>query len=296
MRESITPQTEFNTFCMLAQEIPDLFLYVEGEDDEDLLRAHAAPGVRIRRVEGGKPASLEFARLAEDAGAKRVRVLVDRDFDFREGAENSSIVLRSDSHDIFMDIVSSSLRPLNRVIENEIRLLQRTKDEKKSRKAMRLNVHDVMSRARDASVCVAAVRSADAEGSSALNFHRVRFDNLVANPPRVHDVLSQLGVETSPATRDEINQRFLAAVDRLLGHFVRDAYRFIGDHDLFGALAAQLRRGGSKKGHRDLQRDFILAVRCDDLRALAWFGALHDWSVSAGVERCLCDRDKSCDV
>lgn len=274
MREYLNSNTLFATIAMYSSESDDLVLVVEGDDDQLVLKDHCSAELRIIAGIGGKMKVLETANLVRQQQLRRVRFLLDRDYDSYscEEPDQPENVFFSETHDFFMDLLAKDERLLSKLIDVHMARVFRRPDDRSST----LNLKVVEEEVKSLASIVAAVRVVDAKAKLGLSFNKFSFGELRRediNP----QVITQKILTRSKQPVESINE-IQFQVDQLCQKTEDLAKIPISDHDLFKALSRVLKFYDVSVSDRELQRGFLLAISCRSIALTTWYREIQEWS------------------
>ncbi|WP_341257782.1 hypothetical protein [Gordonia malaquae] len=268
----------FNTVSMLSDS-GRIVLVVEGVDDRHALESHVSDCVDVICGTGGKVQLLNASMLVDERRLRRVKFLVDRDYD-STGSSNGKdeySVLRSTNHDVFMDLLESNDRVFRRVVSAHNRGRISTRDEGV--------LESILSEAISAAMPVGMLRKISVSNDWGLNLSDFPFGkmkgSLDGGASCVVDIA--LGRSNSPIERELAVNLLSAAMDEC-GSEIRS---MVSDHDFFSALSLVLdERGFRKVSSRSLSDSFFAAIDCDSLSGAAWFRELNLWCMEIAEVSC----------
>lgn len=291
MKEYLNQNTLFITVKMYVQESSQLLLVVEGDDDHLVLKEHCTANLRLIAGVGGRENVLRAAALARAQEVRRVRFLIDRDYDDYKCLPDAygDNVYVSKGHDIFMDLYANDSHLFRRVIDvHTARTVRRPKHGKIAaapvpdstiiaEKSLALATH------------LAAVRIVDARRNLNLDFKRFSFGALTVGDFNIRAIAREMIVrrgyefddperiiDECVAVREEIDGKQAASV---------------GDHDLFSALARVLRQFRISVSDETLQDSFIMGISCSSIRSDGWFMDVQSWCAEHSRTGFDCDAD-----
>ena len=287
MQEYLNENTLYATLAMYLSESDSLLLVVEGPDDHLMLKNHCSPELRLIAGTGGRGQVLRTAELALKRNLRRVRFLVDRDYDhFTETAcINLENVFVSEEHDCFLDVSTSEPALLTRVIEVHTASARR-------RPGMGGSIPDPEQIRADSIALAAhlvAVRVVDARRNLSLDFKKFSFGGLNVSQFDV-SAIAEIILTRSEYSGDDAEEIIKEAIQT---HAEVTALPQVpvGDHDLFSAVARILKRFKVAVSDDVLQRGFILAVSCSALSRTRWFRSIQDWCASESRVGFTCQSD-----
>lgn len=279
MREYLNEDTLFATIAMYLSESDALVLVVEGDDDHLTLKDHCSPDLRLIPGTGGKLQILKTAELARKRALPRVRFLVDRDYDSYsdEPVEFLENVFVSETHDFFVDIITSDTNLLSRLIDVHTASARR-----RPTKGARIPASEkIRQDAFALASLLAATRIVDRRRRLCLDFKRFSFANLKANEADPRTVAEKVLSRT--LHEEDSVPEILEEVERTHEEIQLLPQPPIGDHDFFAALASVLKRFNITVRRDELQRGFILSITCNSLAGTRWFHDIQKWC--AAVDR-----------
>lgn len=269
MREHLTAQTFFNTIALARQASPSLILVVEGDDDHFILNDHInSDDVLLIAGIGGRPAILAAAQMVDDHTIGGVRFLVDAEYDayLVEQVSYPSAVVLASNHDIAMDVVLTSVRHLDRVINAHSRSARRS--------GATLGTADARTSAVGLARSVGFLRVLNERRQLGLRLRDFPFGSLRSHTPSSQELVNAAASRSSSAV-DTAN--VTAELEMLRLDLGTDDIRIVGDHDFFGALAFILRRHGVSVSKEMLWASFLSSVDCTSITETDWYPHLRDW-------------------
>jgi len=249
-----------------------LFLLVEGDDEDSLLYGHLFGEDVSILVLGGKPNVLETSRLLASEPVKGVYAVVDRDLDDLTGVAGGypPNLVATKGYDLVSDVVG--VRP--DLFERTLRVHGK-------------DAYDAVESATGASfieICkqlclrVAALRLVNAEKQLGLNLRDFPFARLINHDFSLKDY-SDVISEANTRSRVSIDVSSVEVQVRAATLRIGDDLRFCGGHDLLGAAAALLRRGGARSvGAAGLAASLLTASDCETIRRLPIRHSIYAWA------------------
>lgn len=295
MREHLSAETEFAAFALRARETPGLFIFLEGDDDLLLIEDHVSDPVFVDTLPGGKPTAIEFAKLIDAAGARRARVVIDRDYDSVEKVSSyPECIVTTQTHDFFMDILLVAPAVLSRVINTATDKLRRI-GSGSTRSRERPSADEIISKSLDAAAKVAALRAVAEYHNLSLKFKATNFDELVSGNLGISDIISSIPGWGDLDLRMQ-NVLILESKALFEGEETPSPWFYVGDHDFFKALAAQLKLEGAPESAKGLQQGVIRAATCKSIRSSSWHQRLFLWCQSFGYGDRICGPVELCEI
>lgn len=283
MREHLNANAFANLLCMLAGSSPEPHLVVEGEYDEKALKRHLVGDLKVVAGQGGRQNILNAAHLVQRRGFKRVRFLVDRDYDpFDPNAkELPPNVIMSRSHDLFTDLIRANPSSIDSLVE--ILGIGRGGGDSWGDKARAVGRNAFRIAGMLGAVRIVAVRE-----ELALNFTAVNLAGKLGGAGSIAEIVEFLLMANR---RPDLDAAELAAeAEEVFSDHLDSLDYIVGDHDLLDAIAGQLRGLGIKIGKQELQRMYTYGVDCSSVKGSSWFMGLRAWCRELGVEGFDCAR------
>lgn len=276
MQEFLNENTLFATLAMFSPDSQHMVLVVEGDDDHLTLKSHCSEDLILIPGIGGKPQVLKAAALAQQEGLRRVRFLVDSDYDmFLDDLQRElDNVLYSETHDCFTDIIYGNELILPRLVEVHAASARR-RPESESVPTCEMLCDEAITLATK----LAAVRIVDARESLCLNFKGFSFYELNVSDPDLQTIAQKI-LTRSTLKLDE-PQEFFDEVERTYAEIANHEKKPFGDHDLLAAVARTLKRHQITVSDRELRRGLILSVSCDAILRTRWFHEIQDWCAAS---------------
>ena len=264
-------------------------IFPEGEDDEILIKKAFDGMVDVRLLDGGKPKSLELAAKIEDAGFKRSRVLVDRDFDELGGdvRNGTSVLIETTTHDVFMDVLLTAPRIAADVVRgvNKSRYRLMEDEEKAQHQA------SIIASALSATFNVTCLRILNARYGIGLVFDKFPFANYLKKQEQslaaavelvLHKskALNGITVNVQEGTVYVRNESYNLKVETLdlLDELQGKEWLLVGDHDFLAVLSLLLDDGW---GARKLRTLFEAEITSAEVLNCPWGIAISEF-----VENC----------
>lgn len=283
MKEALNANTFFNTVAMVRGEVDSLILVVEGEDDYFVVKKHKSDDVYLMLSTGGRPALLEAAEQAERASLKGLKFLADGDFDwwlYPARIYPSNVVI-SNSHDLFMDLMTIGVEELEWAIETNFRRASR-------RLPTSVSPADLRMAALSLAAKISPVRVVNERKDMGLNLKDFPFGKFKTLDP-TREEIAELVKSRSDTPLDA--QQLAAEIAGETSLTDEEPARIVGDHDFFGSLSKVMHKYGAKGvGSDALCSSFISALNCRVIMRTSWFSSLTDWASSHGrlAFRCPC--------
>ena len=266
-------------------------IFPEGEDDATLIEKGFKGAVDIRLINGGKPKSLELAAMIEDAGFKRSRVLIDRDFDeivCTDGG-GESVVIQTNAHDVFMDVLCSAPRVTGDVVGAVNKIRDRRMQDREKSQHQALTISSALS----LTFNLTCLRVLNARYGIGLKFDSFPFAAYLSSPMRSLETVVELvlhkskgldgvSVEIERGTVRVRNEeyRLEEETQQILAELRGKEWRTIGDHDFLEVLNFLL---DDSWGTRKLRTLFEAEITRSEVRNCPWGTAISEF-----VEQCSC--------
>lgn len=274
MREFLSKNTLLSTLLMAGAASDRIILVVEGEDDLHVLKRHVAGDIMLIPGVGGRRGLLEAAESADRMRWCRVRFLIDSDLDqiVSEAEARPELVVATQSHDLFMDLVNGSSHLLRYVIETHSRATVR--------RGVDVSAEGALADAKSLAKKLTALRVANERGGWGLTFAKFPFGALSSRLASLED-MAEVVIKRSqvPMQASEL----VSVADDVLSDSSIDLELLVGDHDFFGALAMSLRCHSVKGVSQDqLLSSFMAGIQCRAVQRTEWFKDLVKWAAGLG--------------
>ncbi len=270
MKEFLNENTLFSTILMLNESNLPL-LVVEGEYDQLLLKKHCTENLKILSGTGGKKQVLCTASLAREKNFKNVHFLVDRDYDnFSSECSYFSYynVHYSDSHDIFMDLITNDWKNFQYLLE-----VVAKRDNENLNDFESSNLDDIKNEAISLAACLAVVRILNAKFDLGFNFKRFSFYKF--------DTKANFDINTIEKIlkyfENENLDNLIIDSRKIYDEVIESVEHVIGDHDLFEAIARGFKLSKISIKANYIQKTFIFGVSCLSIVNTTWYSEIQSW-------------------
>ncbi|MFK4789255.1 hypothetical protein [Microbacterium sp. ZW T5_56] len=254
---------------MARQASAALILVVEGEDDHFIFDEHINKSdVLLIAGVGGKQNVLGAAERAEKHNVLGVRFLIDSDYDrwARPALKYPTNVVSSKGHDAIMDMVVSADALVDRVVGVHARAARR-----------RGIVIDPPAIRRDAfrlAGALAPIRIVNDMNEYQLKLRDFPFGRVTEVGGDLSE-LARIAVDRSSTVL--LAEHVTANATTVQQELDLSEAHYVGDHDLFGALARVLQSHGVTVKAATLWNTFLAGLLCAHLGVTDWYQDLVNW-------------------
>lgn len=284
MKEALGPTALANLIRMIRSESPNPILVVEGEDDKFVVEPHLDSQVRVLPGNIGK-SSIILA--AKELSVERLFFLLDRDLDdviLAEGTEFPKNVIRSNSHDLLMDLVSADSTYLERAVRALTRKANQQSEEQSSAQTL-------IDKSFDLAWCLVPVRIANQRRRFGIRLRDFPYGALSSVSPTWEEVARTAAFKRS---REVSLPILLEAIESERTAALKLGRQLVGDHDFFGAVSRVLRESGADKITREhVETAFLSTVDCTLVAKAKWSAELGSLMQEQGIQAFDCPHHEN---
>lgn len=265
MREALGPTALANLIRMIRSESPNPILVVEGEDDKFVVEPHLDSHVRVLPGNIGKRS---IVLVANELSLERLFFLLDKDLDEvipADGTELPQHVVRSNSHDILMDLVSAD----SSYLERAVRALTRKASPQREQLPSAQTLIDTSF---DLAWCLVPVRIANQRYRFGIKLRDFPYGALSSVSPTWEEVAQTAAFKRS---REVSVPDLLEAIELERSAALELGRELVGDHDFFGAVSRVLKEFGADKITREhVETAFLATIDCALVAKAKWAAEL----------------------
>lgn len=286
-----TPVAALNAIlAKMSAASKSLAIVLEGKDDGRIIGGFLSENACLLSLHGGKPSILRVAEVARRDTIENILFIVDKDFEDFCGQDSSEMnVVRSGTHDCFMDVVQALRSELGRIVQS---IASGSKSAESDEGPISVVGHHDWRMALQLAVrvchLICSVRIEDCKRGWALDFKRFNVYRDLRHNFTEQEVLEIVLQQAGSASEDRDMQiRYARGRASTL---LKSNELYFGDHDFLNVLSWSLKpQPGLSEG--TLRSFFIAALRFTDLCKVHWVNEMMSWCKRLGFEVCVKQSD-----